>query len=47
MKKIYCVMYKNCKQCKNPKISYIHDKTLRLTSISELVMMKKYLKKKI
>ena len=47
MKKNYCFMYKNHKKFKNPKISYIHDKTLRLTSISELVMMKKYLKKKI
>ena len=33
MRKFYCTMCKKCKEIKKPKISYICDKTLLLSSI--------------
>ena len=33
MRKIYCTKCKNYKQFKTPKISYIYDETLLLSSI--------------
>ena len=35
MRKIYCTMCKMYKEFKNPKISYICDKTLLLSSICD------------
>ena len=33
MRKIYCIKCKKYKEIKNPKISYISDKTLLISSI--------------
>ena len=46
MKKIYCVIFGNYGKLKNPKISYIFQKTLVLSVICSRYEMKEYLKKK-
>ena len=48
MRKIYCTKFKKYKEFKKPKISYICDRILILSSICVCVdvKMNKYLKKK-